>query len=203
MEPEHPRREPVIPLRPLNPKLQPTPPLPLSSGRRAIPEQEAFAYLRRQLMDRFRADARYRAIVDQDLRPKWRPAESVISLAGGDESVDASDLAFMDVVAELNELERRSPDLRGVVHVQAYVQAVVKAVGRSMRVVTGRRPAAWALNDVHDDVMRRRRPVRESIASVRALDNDLVLRLELTPNRIDVNAFPGTDQQEGDRRRID
>lgn len=157
------------------------------SARRAVPEAEQRTTLRLRLMDRYRAEPRYRARLRQDLVPLWR---GTAAAPGWPDDFPIEDASFMDVVRELEVLEERIPEPAAAGHARRYVRDMVRTVARTMGLVDEGRPATWALQVVHDDVAGRARRSRLLAISPRDDDEVLSLSLDLTPNYVGVRYFP-------------
>ena len=93
-------------------------------------------------MERYRGDARYQAIIRQDLVPLWR---RMVEAPGWREELPATSLSFTDVLDELAVLERQVPMPMAAPLAELYVAAVARTVGRSMGLIDEGRPASWAL----------------------------------------------------------
>ncbi len=161
--------------------------LPERPRRRAVSDQEARSILRRGLMERYRADARYQAIVKQDLTPLWK---KVVAAPGWREEFPPSGFAFEDVLDELALLDLQDPEPLAAAHARDYVQAVARVVARSMGLMEEDRPSNWALRDLHEDVTGRSRHARLLNISPRIEDDDFSLSLDLTPNYVAVRYYP-------------
>lgn len=137
------------------------------------------AELRSALIACFRADARYRNVIECDLRPLWKAAEAVVVGAARDRVV--KDQAAFDGLSrafgDKDPQERNRPALvdfdrvedvyddqvwanedRGEprdTNLAAYVEALRRFVGETMRLVAAGEPAHWALPLVHGDVCGR------------------------------------------------
>ena len=156
-------------------------------GRRVVPEAEERTTLRLWLMDRYRADRRYQWVVQQDLNRLWR---RVTAAPGWQDDLQPISISFMDIVHQLTLFERRVPEPPASAPTLRYVQAVARTVAVEMGLLDHDRPASWALQHVHDDVIGRARHARLLAVSPRAQDDYLSLRLDLTPNYVGVRYYP-------------
>ena len=166
---------------------------PARGGRRAVSDEEARYHLRLTLMEHYRADPRYQAIVRQDLAPLWSAAAAAPGWPTRETPIHPADFGFFEVVEQLRELEEQAPGSPAAPHVGRYVGAVIRTGALTMGLTSRGRPATWALLAVHDDASGRSRRPRRSTVPARARDDDLALSLSMTPNSVSVRAFPDPD----------
>ena len=117
--------------------------------RRVVSEHELRDDLRRLLMDNFRADRRYLAIVRQDLGPRWRHVAAVNGLEHGRPPT------FREVNDLRARLEEHRPGSATWAATDGYVRAVLSTVVRSLRMTRSGLWSAWAAAEVHEDASER------------------------------------------------
>lgn len=150
-----------------------------------FPEVEQ-AELRGTLISRYRDDTRYRNITERDLRPLWKAVEAPLAaLVRNPTDIARIEDIYDDQVGA--EEDGGGPHDRDLA---AYVEALRRFVGGTMRLAHGGDPAFWAMPLVHGDVIGQPHwPVSASFYGA----EEATIALKVTPayGRVEVRGADG------------
>lgn len=144
------------------------------------------AELQTTLIRCFRGDTRYRNVTERDLRPLWVAAEAPVSaVVRYPTDIDRIESKY-DCQAWAEEDEGQPRDRA----LAAYVEALRRFVGETMRLAHGGEPAFWAMPLVHGDVIGQPHwPVSASFYGA----EEATIALKVTPayGRVEVRGADG------------